>query len=85
MNSQLASINTNSTLLATSTSTCIKGTESRNDSHVKAAMATDAISGKEKLYKNFIYNEFTLTYASAYIEKKKGKKCQRIVLTYSDI
>ena len=77
MNSQLASINTNSTLLATSTSICIKGTESRNDSHVKAAIETDATSGKKKLYKNFIYNEFTLTSASAYIEKN-GKKWQRI-------
>ena len=31
VNSQLASINTNSTLLATSSSTCVKGTESTND------------------------------------------------------
>ena len=77
MNSQLASINKNSTLSATSTSTCVKGTQSRNDSHVKAAIERDATSGKKKLYKNFIYNEFTLTYASAYIEKS-GKKCQRI-------
>ena len=77
VNSQLASINTNSTLLATSSSTCVKGTKSRKDSHVKAAIETDATSGKKKLYKNFIYNKFTLTYASAYIEKN-GTKCQRI-------
>ena len=70
MNSQLASINTSSTLLATSSSPCVTGTESTNDSHVKAAIETDATLGKKKLYKNFIYNEFTLTYASAYIEKK---------------
>ena len=77
VNSQLASINTKSTLLATSSSTCVKGTESTNYSHVKAAIETDAASGKKKLYKNFIDNEFILTYASAYIEKL-GKKCQRI-------
>ena len=85
MNSQLASINTNSTLLATSSSTCVKGTESTNDSHVKAAIETDATSGKKKLHKNFIYNEFTLTYASAYIEKNWKEMSKNIVLTYSDI
>ena len=69
VNSQLASINTNSTLLAKSSSTCVKGTENGNDSHVKAAIETDATSGKKIYTKNFIYNEFTLTYASAYIEK----------------
>ena len=40
-------------------------------------MEADATSGKKKLYKNFIYNEFTFTYASWYIEKN-GKKCQKI-------
>ena len=64
MNSQLASINTNYTLLATSSSTSVKGTESTNDTNVKAAIETDATSGKKKLYKNFINNEFTFTYAS---------------------
>ena len=64
MNSTLASINTNYTLLATSSSTSVKGTESTNDTNVKAAIETDATSGKKKLYKNFIYNEFTFTYAS---------------------
>ena len=64
MNSPLASINTNYTLLATSSSTSVKGTESTNDTNVKAAIEADATSGKKKLYKNFIYNEFTFTYAS---------------------
>ena len=64
VNSPLASINTNYTLLATSSSTSVKGTESTNDTNVKAAIETDAILGKKKLYKNFIYNEFTFTYAS---------------------
>ena len=85
VNSQLASINTNSTLLATSSSTCVKGTESTNDSHVKATIETDATSGKKKLYKNFICNEFTLTYASAYIEKNWKEMSKNIVLTYSYI
>ena len=87
MNSQLASINTNSTLLATSSSTCVKGTESRNDSCVKAAIETDATSGKKKLYKNFIYNEFTLTYASAYIEKmeRNAKEYSSHILRYMNI
>ena len=79
VNSQLASINTNSTLLTTSSSTCVKGTESRNDSHVKAAIEADATSGKKKLYKNFIYNEFTLAYASAYIEKNWKEMSKNIV------
>ena len=64
VNSPLASINTNYTLLTTSSSTSVKGTESTNDTNVKAAIEADATSGKKKLYKNFIYNEFTFTYAS---------------------
>ena len=54
VNSQLASINTNSTLLATSSSICVKGTENRNDSHVKAAIEADATSGK-KMYTKTLY------------------------------
>ena len=88
MNSQLASINTNSILLATSSSTCVKGTASRNDSHVKAAIETDATSDKKDLYKNFIYNEFTLTYASAYMEKKLERNVKEYsshILRYMNI
>ena len=77
MSSPLASIYTNYTLLASSPSKSVKGTESIINTNVKAAIATDATSGKKKLYKNFIYNEFTFTYTSAYIEKN-GTKCQRI-------
>ena len=77
VNSLLASVNTNYTLLATLSSTSVKGTESTNETNVKATIEADATSGKKKLYKNFIYNEFTFTYASWYIEKN-GKKCQRI-------
>ena len=47
-------------------------------------MAGDDTSGKKKLYKNFIYNEFTFTYASSDIEKL-DRNVKNIVLTYSDI
>ena len=77
VSSPLESINTNYTLLASSPSTSVKGTESTIHTNVKAAIATDATSGKKKLYKTFMYSEFTSTYVSAYIEKN-GKKCQRI-------
>ena len=40
-------------------------------------MAGDDTSGKKKLYKNFIYNEFTFTYASSDIEQM-DRKCQKI-------
>ena len=69
VNSPQASINTNYTLLASSNSTSMTWKDSRSDTNVKGAMEADATSGKNKLYKNFIYNELTLTYASAYIEK----------------
>ena len=38
--------------------------DSTSDTNVKGAMEADATSGKNKLYKNFIYNEFTFIYAS---------------------
>ena len=63
VSSPLASINTNYTLLASSSSTSVKGTESTSDINVKPTIKADATSGKKKLYKNFIYNEFTFTYA----------------------
>ena len=63
-------INTNYTLLASLSTTSVKGTaESTSDRNMKAAMEEDDTSGKKRLYKNFIYNEFTFTYASLYIEK----------------
>ena len=57
-------INTNYTLLTSSFATSVKGTESRSDRNMKAAMEEDDTSGKIKLYKGLIYNEFTFTYAS---------------------
>ena len=64
VNAPLASINTNYTLLVVSSSTSVTLTYGTADTNVKDAMAADATSGKKKLYKNFIYNEFTFTYAS---------------------
>ena len=64
VNAPLASINTNYTLLASSSSTIVKGTDSTMNTNMKAAIGADATSGKKKLYKNLIYNEFTCTYAS---------------------
>ena len=57
-------INTNYTLLASSSATHVKGKESRSDRNMKAAMEEDYTSGKKRLYKNLIYNEFTFTFAS---------------------
>ena len=87
MNSPLASINTNYTFLASSSSTSITWTESTSDTNMKAAMVADATSGKKKLYKNFIYNEFTFTYASSYIEKmeRNVKKHSSHILRYMNI
>ena len=52
VNSLLAPINTNYTLLATSSSTSVKGTDSTNDTNVKAAIEADATPGKKKLHKS---------------------------------
>ena len=77
LNSPWASTNTNYTLLTTSSTTSMTCKDSTSDTNVKGAMEADATSGKKMLYKNFIYNEFTFTYASSYIEKN-GKNHNRI-------
>ena len=80
-------INTNYTLLASSSATSVKGTEDRSDRNMKAAMKEDDKSGKKKLYKNLIYNEFTFTYTSWYIEKH-GKIYQKYspnILRYMNV
>ena len=65
VSSPLVSINTNYTLLASSSSTSVKGIESTSDTNLKATIEADAAtSGKKKLFKNFIYNEFIFTYTS---------------------
>ena len=85
MNSQQAFINRNSTLLGTSLSTCVKGTESTTNSDGKGQRETDTTSGKKKLNQNFIYNEFTLIYPSSYIDRIWKEMSKNIVATYSDI
>ena len=55
-----------------------------SDRNMKDGMARDDTLGKKKLYKNFIYNEFTFTYASSYIDKM-DRKVKNIALTYADI
>ena len=62
--SQLAYINTNYTLLDSSSSTHVQVTESTLVTNMKPAIEEDATSGKKNIYKNFIYNEFTFKYAS---------------------
>ena len=64
LSASLEYINTNYNLLASSSATSVKGTESRSDANMKADLAEDDTSGKKKLYKILIYNEFTFTYAS---------------------
>ena len=84
MNSQQACINRNSTLLGTS-STCVKATVSTENSDGKGEGVSDITSGKKKLNKNFIYNEFTLIYPSSYIDRNWKEMSKNIVPTYSDI
>ena len=55
-----------------------------SDRNMTDGMAGDDTSGKKKLYKNLIYNEFTFTYASSDIEKM-DRNVKNIVLTYSDV
>ena len=62
--SPLAYINTNYTLLASSSSTNVQVTESTSVTNMKPAIEEDATSGKKNVYKNFTYNEFTFKYAS---------------------
>ena len=64
MTSPLAYINTNYTLLASSSSTNVQVTESINVTNMKPAIEEDATSGEKNVYKNFIYNEFKFKYAS---------------------
>ena len=84
MNSKQACINRNSTLLGTS-SICVKATVSTENSDDKGEGVSDITSGKKKLNKNFIYNEFTLIYPSSYIDRDWKEMSKNIVPTYSDI
>ena len=69
VNTLIVSINTNYTLLASSCATNMISQDCISNRNMTDGMARDDTSGRKKLYKNFIYNEFTFTYASSDIEK----------------
>ena len=83
----LVSINTNYTLLASSSSTAMTSKDDISDGNMKDGMAADATSGKKKLYKNFIYSEITFTYASSNTEKigRNVKKYSSHILRYMNM
>ena len=87
VNTQLVSINTNYTLLASSSSTSMTWKDGISYRNMEDGMARDDTSGKKMLYKNFIYNEFTCTYASSYIAKmdRNIKKYSSHILIYMNI
>ena len=80
----IVSINTNYTWLASSSATNMISKYCISDRNMTDGMAGDDTSGKKKLYKNLIYNEFTFTYVSSDNEKWT-EMSKNIVLTYSDI
>ena len=71
VNSPLTSINTNSTLLASSSSLTTTPTEMTSDMILKSGMKADGTSGREKLLKNFTYYAFVWKYPSWHIKKLK--------------
>ena len=76
VNSPLTSFNTNSTLLASSSSLTMTPTEMTSDVILKSRMKADGTSGREKLLKNFIYDAFVWKDLSWHI-KKNWKICHR--------
>ena len=54
-------INTNYTLLASSSARSVAVTENRCERNMKGDLEEDDTAGKKKLYKNLIYNEFACT------------------------
>ena len=87
VNTQLVTFNTNCTLLASSSSTTMSSKDGISYRNTKDGMARDDTSGKKMLYKNFIYNEYTCTCASSYIEKmdRNVKKYSSHILRYMNI
>ena len=81
VNTPLASINTNYTLLASSSSTSITWTDGTSDTNVKDAKAADATSGKKKLYKT-LYTMNLHLHMHLHILKKWREISNNIVLTY---
>ena len=63
------SINTNSTLLGSSSSVTMTPMETTSDIISKSTMTADTTSGREKLLKNFIYNAFMSKYPSWHMKK----------------
>ena len=81
VNTPLASINTNYTFLASSSSTSITWTDGTSDTNVKDAMAADATLGK----KSYIKTLYTLNlhlHMHGYILKKWTEMSKNKVLTY---
>ena len=68
VNSPLTSINTNSTVLASSSTLTMTQTEMTSDIILKSGMKADGTSGREKLLKNFIYNAFVWKYPPWHIK-----------------
>ena len=77
MTSPLAYLNTNYTLLASSSSTNVQVTESTSVTNMKPAIEKDATSSKKNLYKT-LYTMNLHLHMHLDILKKNGKKCQRI-------
>ena len=85
VNIPIVFINTNYTLLASSSATYMISQDCRSDTNMTDGMAGDDTSGKKRLCKNFIYNEFT--YTSSDIEQKgrNVKKYSSHILKYMNI
>ena len=64
VSSPVASVNTNSTSLASASSPNMKVTAMTTDIILESGMEADATSGKENLWKNFISNAFVWKYPS---------------------
>ena len=83
MSSPLACINTNYTLLASSSSTSVKGTASTINTNVKAAIEADATSGK-KSYTKTLYTMNLHLHMHLDI-LKKWKDMSKIYLSHTKI
>ena len=87
VNIPIVFINTNYTLLASSSATQMIAEDCRSDTNTTDGIAGYDTSGQKKLYKNFIYSEFTFTYPSSDIEQmdRNVKKYSSHILKYMNI
>ena len=87
VNTPIVSINTNYTLLASSSATNMISKDCISDRNMTDGTAGHDTSGKKKLYKNLTYNEFTFTNVSSDIEKmdRNVKKYSSHILRYMNI